>query len=708
MIRSFLVSVFFLMALAAFPSSDAEERVPTLAKELEPTNAQSRTTMNIVDQVRKNHLLRRKSLDDEASSFMFDKYLERLDRDAMFYLQSDIDEFEKYRKEFDNAFKRGNLEPAYEIYNRLLHRVADRVDWVDERLDRGIESFDLTSDRSIPVDRSEEPWPNSPSEADALWEDQITNSIIVDKLEGDEDYEILEELRKANQDRAKQITQIRSEDVFEQYMNIFTQSYDPHTNYFPRRASENFELNMSLSLEGIGAELGVVDEYVIINSLIKGGPAELQGEVQENDRIVAIGQEESGPLINVVGWRLDDVVDLIRGPRNTVVVLELLTPDQDGAENRIVAITRDTVDLQQSAASSKILNVNIYGEELTFGVIELPSMYADFQAFQDGKPDYRSATRDVAKLISKMQQANDIDALIIDLRENSGGALEEAHKLVSLFVPSGPTVQVAGRQKPVIWHDRDELTAWDGPLAVVVNRRSASASEIFAGAIQDYRRGIVVGTQTFGKGTVQQMFPLRSGKLKITLNKYYRISGQGTQHRGVVPDIEYPDVLNPNYPYENEIDNALAWDQIDPAEYEEQSNLALYIPELKERHESRVANNPDFAYFREIEKHYDELDSNRSISLNLETRKLKREEERAARLAPGNAFLVAKGMEPAESVSALRDAIREYMNERGDDPDGIIKETANILGDYMSLRSGISMVTPSATTTANFGVEEVE
>ena len=708
MIRNLLLTACIAMTVAVFPSTVTDEREPAQAKELAPTNAQSRTMMNIVDQVRKNHLLRRKSLDDEASSFMYDKYLDRLDRDAMFLLQSDIDEFEIYRNEFDDAFKRGNLKPAYEIYNRLLQRVADRVNWVEERLDRGIESFDLTTARSIPVDRSEEPWTQSPEEADALWEDQLTNSIIVDKLAGDDDEEILEELRKDNQIRTKQVTQVRSEDVFEQYMNIFTQSYDPHTNYFPRRASENFELNMSLSLEGIGAELGVQGEYIVIRRLVKGGPAELQGGVRKKDRIVAVGQEKSGPLIDVVGWRLDDVVDLIRGPKSTVVVLELLEPDEDGGEKRIVAITRDKVDLEQSAASSKVFNVDAHGQELTVGIIDLPSMYADFQAYKDGKPNYRSATRDVSKLISKMQAENDIDALIIDLRENSGGALEEAHKLVALFVPSGPTVQVSGERKPIVWYDRDELTEWDGPLAVIVNRRSASASEIFAGAIQDYRRGIVVGTQTFGKGTVQQLFPLRSGNLKITLNKYYRISGQGTQHQGVVPDIEFPDVLDPNDHYENKLDNALPWDEIEPAEFEVQSNLAVYIPELRERHQSRVETNPDFTYFREITKRWQELDRKRTVSLNLETRKQNREEERAARLAPGNAFLVAKGREPAETISELRDAIGSYMDETEDQPDGIIKETANILGDYVSLRSGISMATPSTSAPAEFGLEEVE
>ena len=705
MIRNYLKSFCLVAAVAALASFAQDDNVLTKSKELQPTNTQARTSMNIVDQVRKNHLLRHKSLNDETSEYIFNKYLERLDRDAMYLLQSDIDEFESYRYEFDDALKHGNLEPAYKIYNRLLERVIARVNWVNNRLEAGIESFDLKTDQTILLNRSEAPWPQSSEEADAIWEGFLTNTIILDKLQKTDDVEILDELIKDNEARSKQISQVRTEDVFEQYMNVFTQSYDPHTNYFPQRASENFELNMSLSLEGIGAELGVDGEYIKINRLVAGGPAELQGGVSRNDRIVAVGQQ-SGPLINVVGWRLDDVVDLIRGPKNTVVVLELLSPDTDGAEKRMVAITRDKVDLEQSAASSKVFDLDINGEAQTFGVITLPSMYADFQAVKDGVANYRSATRDVERLINQLKQENDIDALIIDLRENSGGALEEAHKLVALFVPSGPTVQVAGDQKPMIWHDRDEVTTWDGPLAVVVDRRSASASEIFAGAIQDYRRGIVVGTTTFGKGTVQQLFPLRNGNLKITLNKYYRISGEGTQHRGVVPDIHFPNVLNPNDHYEDKLDNALPWDEIDPAKYDVQSNLETYLPELLSQHASRVANNPDFAYFREIEKHYLEREKFKSVSLNLDARKQEREEERASRLAPGNAFLISKGLEPVQTIRELRDAIREYREANEDMPDAIVEETGYILGDYMSLRSGISMATQPAPS--NFVVEEVE
>lgn len=682
------------VALATTPS--AAELIS-----LAPLDVHPRTSLTIVEQLRHNHFLK-KPLDDELSSRVFEKYLQMLDAAKVYFMADDVAGLEKYRYKLDDALIRGDLEAAFEIFNLYQQRLTERLEFLLAELDGGLATLDFTVDDKIEVDRENASWPADEAELDRLWRQRLKAAALAMKLNGKELDEIETLLRKRYQNRLKQSGQTKSEDAFQIYVNAFATTYDPHTQYFSPRTSQNFNINMSLSLEGIGAVLRNEDEYTSVVELVTAGPADKSGLIKPADRIVSVGQGESGALIDVVGWRLDDVVELIRGPKGSTVRLEIIPSGTEDESTRVIQLTRNTVKLEEQAASSQVLELERGGQAYKIGIIELPTFYIDFKAVQQGDPNYKSTTRDVRRLIEELK-TQDIDGLVIDLRNNGGGSLQEADSLTGLFIKSGPTVQVkAANRRANIYSDNDDRIAWEGPMAVLVNRLSASASEIFAGAIQDYGRGIVIGSQTFGKGTVQTLVPLNRGQLKITAAKFYRVSGQSTQHQGILPDIDFPEVYDTERVGESSLDDAMPWDMIQPAVYPHSEQLEPLLSELQALHEQRVADNPDFVYMRKLSERSRENSRKTHLSLNEAVREQEKADDDAWRLNLENQLRIAKGEEPVESLDALEDLQKAQADADEQQEDALLIESGNVLIDYLSLLRTVAIVEslPSSDSTA--------
>jgi len=652
---------------------------------LEPLDVHPRTSLTIVEQLRHNHFLS-KVLDDRLSDHVFEKYLEQLDSGKAYLLASDVAGFEKYRQKLDDALVRGDLGPAYEMFNVFQHRQVERLQFLLAELGRGLDTMDFTTDEMLDVERKQANWPADEAELDRIWRQRLKAAVLTMKLNDKPLAEIQELLTKRYRNRLKQALQTKSEDVFQLYVNAFAAVYDPHTQYFSPRTSQNFNINMSLSLEGIGAVLRSDDEYTSVVELVPAGPADKSGLLKPSDRIVSVGQGETGPLIDVVGWRLDDVVELIRGPKDSKVRLEVIPHLAEDSGTRVITITRNTVQLEEQAAQKKLLTLDNNGVKTRIGIIEIPTFYADFKAIQQGDPNYKSTTRDVRKLIEELK-AEGIDGLVIDLRNNGGGSLQEADSLTGLFIPSGPTVQVkSANRRPSVYADTDDATAWDGPLAVLVNRLSASASEIFAGAIQDYERGIIVGSQTFGKGTVQTLIPLNRGQLKVTAAKFYRVSGKSTQHRGVIPDVTFPEIFNTDQIGESALEDAMPWDMIQPTVYDRGSSVTPLVAQLNERHLARVAGDVDFEYLQALARRARETSEQTLVSLNYETRKAEKADSDRWRLDLENALRKAHGKPVLASLDELEKAAEAEEKELEDPAkDPLLREAANVLVDFMSL-----------------------
>ena len=657
--------------------------------ELSPLSVHPRTSLTIVEQLRHNHYLQ-KDLDDDISSQIFDKYLELLDSTRVFFLAGDIAELEKYRHSLDDALKRGDLKPAFEIFNRYQTRLLERFDHLIGVLESGVDKFDFTEDDWVETDRENAAWPAHREEANELWRKRLKAAVLNMKLNGKELPEIQELLTKRYKNRLKQTQQTKSEDAFQVYVNAFATTYDPHTQYFSPRTSQNFNINMSLSLEGIGAVLRSEDEYTSIVRLVTAGPADKSGHLQPGDRIVSVAQGENGPLIDVVGWRLDDVVELIRGPKGSTVRLEVMPDKAEDKGTSVVRIVRNTVKLEDQAAQKKLLTLNRGGRDYRVGIVEIPTFYVDFNAVQEGKTDYKSTTRDVGLLVEELKNEG-IDALVVDLRNNGGGSLQEADSLTGLFIDSGPTVQVkSAKRRTSIFSDNDDKVVWDGPLAVMVNRLSASASEIFAGAIQDYGRGIVIGSQTFGKGTVQTLIPLNRGQLKVTAAKFYRVSGQSTQHQGVIPDIEFPEIFDIHRIGESSLDDAMPWDVIQPALDPVDNAIQPLLGDLRTRHSKRVADDPEFTYLRALAAKSQEQADRSRLSLNETARRAENDAEDQWRLELENALRKAKGEPELANLDELDEF--DFDEEATPGDDAMLVEAGEILLDFIGLDRQFAML----------------
>ncbi|MCY4442941.1 MAG: carboxy terminal-processing peptidase [Deltaproteobacteria bacterium] len=484
------------------------------------------------------------------------------------------------------------------------------------------------------------------------------------------------------------------------YTNAYLRAIDPHTAYFPPHQSENFNIHMSLSLEGIGAVLQADGESVKVLRLVAGGPADKAGDLQPGDRIVGVAQGQDGEMVDILGMRLDEVVSLIRGPKETTVRLEIIPQVSTTEERRIIRIVRNKVDLEDQQASSRILEVDLEGRTEKIGIIKLPTFYVDFAALRAGDPNYKSTAGDVKRLIAELKEAK-VGGLVIDLRDNGGGALQEAIALVGLFINRGPVVQVRdGRGVIRVHSDTNPGVTYRGPLAVLVNRLSASASEIFAGAVQDYGRGLVLGGQTFGKGTVQTLIPVRKGHLKLTQAKFYRISGASTQHRGVIPDIEFPGVIDKTEVGESSLDNALAWDSIDKTGYSRAGDTAPYLQAVAARHRQRVNADPDFAHLMARIARLEKERAETSISLSEKTRRARKKSDERRELESENTRRVAKGDKPFASFAELEAYNVKRAAAASSEDDPILDEAANILADFIELttpRQASTPVAPSAT-----------
>jgi carboxyl-terminal processing protease len=502
-------------------------------------------------------------------------------------------------------------------------------------------------------------------------------------LTGKSPEETRELLLKRFGNQLRMVQQINSEDGFQLYMNALTRCYDPHTQYFSPRVSENFNISMRLSLEGIGAVLTGEDEYTKIVSLVPGGPADKSKLLKPADRIVAVGQGKDAELQDVVGWRLDDVVDLIRGPKGTIVGLEVLPAGaEDPHKTKKISIERSTVTLEDQAARKKILSVERDRRTYTIGVIELPTFYLDFQALQAGDPSYKSTAKDIDRLLRECSEKN-IDGLILDLRNNGGGSLQEAVELCGEFLRYGPIVQVrSARDRIEVLSDSDHRIRYDGPLLILVNRLSASASEIVAGAIQDYGRGIIVGSQTFGKGSVQSLVPLVHGQLKATLATFYRVSGESTQYRGIIPDISYPCLFDPDEIGESALPDAMPWDSIDTVSFPPYKNLDTERIRLKKLHDQRMQADPDHLYLLSLTQHLRTLGDRTGISLSRLQREREQAEVEQFRLTLENNLRAAKGLSLYENFSALEK--EQSADNATEAPDAMLDEAANIMIDYIN------------------------
>ena len=657
--------------------------------DVEPLEVHSQVATAVVDRLREHHLIKTKRLDDDASSLIFDRYLEFLDAKRMFLLASDVTQLERYRTELDDALREGDLAPAFDIYNVVRQRALDRVEYEVALLRDGLEQFDFDIDESVPLDREDAPWPATQDDARNLWRLVLKSRALGGRLAGDEPEEIAERLTKRVRNNLRVIRQTRSEDVFQLFINAFAQTYDKHTQYFSPRDSADFNIHMSLSLQGIGAVLGTEDEYTVVHRLVKGGPAELGGDIKADDRILAVAQSANEPFVDIVGWRTDDVVELIRGPKGSPVLLKVMSKEPALAETRVVEIVRDVVKLEEQAASKSLLQLERAGAAHRIGVVTVPTFYIDFQALRNRDPDYTSTTRDVAKHIQALKD-DGMDGLIIDLRNNGGGSLQEAVELTGLFVESGPVVQVANLDyEPDVYNDVDDDALWNGPLAVIVNGYSASASEIFAGAIQDYGLGVVVGSKTFGKGTVQSLIALQRGELKLTERRFFRVSGEGTEQNGVTPDIPFP-VSEGRY---GDLSPSGAGGAIDTpdgrvpaAQFRALDKISPLVDVLRVRHAERTEDDAEFAYLRARKERFERLRDRTHLSLREEVRRAEKEADDAWLLEVENARLVAKGEQPAASVSELADRREaEAFAEPSPEDDTLVRETANIVMDLIHL-----------------------
>jgi carboxyl-terminal processing protease len=675
------------------------QATPALAKSsngnewdyLQPDRDQVIASLNVVELLKRHHY-NKPPLNDARSAKIFDSYIEMLDPSRSYFTASDLAEFEKWRNQFDNFLKNGNLEPGFAIYKIHLERLQSRLQYALSLLEKGVESFDFAVDEELLVDRKNAAWSKDEKELDDLWRKRVKDEVLRLKIAGKEPTAIEELLTKRYQNQLSRLEQTRGEDVFQTYINAFAQSYDPHTQYLSPDNAENFDINMSLSLEGIGAVLQSDNEYVKVVRLVPAGPAEKSKQIAPADKIVGVGQNEE-EMVDVIGWRLDEVVKLIRGPKGSVVRLEVIPASNapNDQSSKIVPITREAVKLEEQAAKKSVLNLAQDGRDYKLGIIEIPAFYLDFKALRAGDKDYKSTTRDVKKLLTELQQEN-VDGVVIDLRNNGGGSLQEATELTGLFIDQGPTVLVRNSDGRVdVLADEQQGAFYKGPLAVLVNRLSASASEIFAGAMQDYHRALIVGGQTFGKGTVQTVQPLNHGELKLTLAKFYRVSGQSTQHQGVIPDISYPAEVDTKEIGESALPEALPWDSIRAAISPDMNPFKPFLNELKSRHEARTTGNPDFVFTRDRLALTQELTHETTVSLNEDKRRAQQERIEKRQLALENARREAKGEEPLAKLEREDEATPQIQDKKiKPEDDAYLSETGRILLDYLGLQDAMA------------------
>jgi len=624
----------------------------------------------VITYILDNNHYRKISLNDSLSSQILDSYIKSLDNNKTYFTTSDLQAFEKYRTRLDDLIRAENVEVAYLIYNTFRRRFDERMNYIMTQLIT--QKFDYSADEYYETDRDKEPWCKSQEELNDVWRKIIKNQALSLKLAGKTQPEIEKMLKERYERFAKSIKQFNSEDVFSLYMNAVTESYDPHTNYMSPKQSDLFKQQMSLSLEGIGARLQTENDYTKVAEVIPGGPAQKSNLIQTNDRIIGVGQGEKGEIVDVIGWRIDEVVKLIKGPKGTTVRLQVL-PAATGVTgpSKVITLVRDKIKLEDQRAQKSVINYQKDGKQVKMGVITLPQFYMDFEGYQKGDPNYTSTTRDVQKLIKELQSEN-ISGIVLDLRNNGGGSLTEAIDLTGLFIKNGPVVQVKNSANKIeTLTDDNPAVVYNGPLVVLTNRFSASASEIFAGAIQDYNRGVVVGESSYGKGTVQTIIDLNRfindpdnqvGDLKITFQKFYRVTGSSTQHKGVTPDILLPTALSPEQFGESSSPSALPWDEIKGTLYQKTPMInAKVLESLNKAYEERLKTDPSLKRF--VIETEETLRSYKETRVSLNEEKRKKEMAEAEKRKAANSSLNTKVVGKEGTPIDLMEMDDEYLRE---------------------------------------------
>ncbi len=694
--KKFLLLPVLLLALSPLSLQASAPEVPVA--DLVPSADQVRATALITRIIEKHHY-RPQPLDDHLSAEIFKRYLKSLDPNKSYFTAQDVAALDHYRTTLDDALREARLQPAFEIFRLFRRRAEERGAYAASLLKR---QFDFTRDEDYVFNRSDLDWAKDQKALDDVWRKRVKNDVLSLRLAGRTHAQIVDTLGKRYERLGRSVAQLNAEDVYQLFMNAYTESIEPHTAYFSPRTSENFRIRLSLSLEGIGAALQTENEFTVVRRIIAGGPAEKGGELHVEDRITGVGQGTGQPMVDVVGWRLDDVVDLIRGPKDSVVRLEILPKGASATgAHKVITLVRNKIELAEQAAKKSLIEVPEGAEKMRIGVIDVPTFYLDAAGRARGDKDYRSTTRDVRRLLSELVKEG-VDGVVIDLRGDGGGSLTEAIDLTGLFIKSGPIVQVKDSTVRVqVYRDPDPGIAYGGPMAVLVDRYSASASEIFSGAIQDYGRGIVIGEPTYGKGTVQSLLDLDRftrdpdtdlGQLKATIAQFFRVSGGSTQHRGVVPDIVYPTALNSTKYGERMLDNALPWASVRPAAFKVAGDPQMVLPQVKARHDERMRSDPAFPILLDEMRALKQAREQTSTSL-VETRR--RSEQKVLEKAERdrqNKLRASRGMEPLrkDADKAAADATGAddpHEGEGGKDLGAQIwlDEAAHILSDWIDL-----------------------
>ena len=673
-----------------FPDGVALEE-GSLSEDLKPTPAQMKAE-GLAIRILSNYHYRKIDLNDSLSAEIYEKYLDDIDHGKLYFLASDVAKFDKYKYSFDDFLKNDELQVPFDIYNTFRKRYQERSEYIQKLLAKP-EPFNYTKEESLNTDREKMTWAKSTDELDDTWRKYIKSEALDLKLAGKADTAAISTLAKRYKTRNRALERIRSEQVFQMYMNAYAESLDPHTNYLGPVSADRFKQDMSQSLEGIGALLREEESYIKIVDVIPGGPAFRGKQLKKEDRIMGVAQGDDSEYVDIVGWFVDDAVKLIKGPKGTIVRLQVLAADAlPNTPPREIRIVREKIKLEEQRAKSEIVTVDHGGKPMKIGVIDIPLFYRDFEGAQKHEKEFSSTTRDTQKLMEELRKEG-VEGIVIDLRNNGGGSLTEAISLTGLFINKGPVVQVKESQGDVeVQADTDPMVAYDGPLAVMVNRFSASASEIFAAAIQDYKRGLVVGEQTYGKGTVQTLIELNKwmpkekddlGQVKMTVAKFYRINGSSTQLRGVMPDLELPTAFTAEEYGEASQPSALPWDQIPSSRYELTDNISdQVVNQLRDKYNSRLKSDEELKKLAADLANFKKAREDKTISLQIDKRRKERAEAEKKRTALNELDDDTDGgdeAEPTETTPAKKKK------------DIYLTETSRILADLVTITNEPSL-----------------
>ena len=666
--------LIFVIIFSILISSETYEKIDISKKKKDLSN-------EIFKKLSREHYVRNFN-DEDFNKKYFEAIFERLDKEKNYFIKSEVDHYLKKASEItSNKF---DIELAYELINLYYEKLVAYSEFQINLIENT--NFDFTTYEYLDIYEDDNEWQINISNIEEIWRLETKNDLLVAKLSDSSSDSPKADISKRYKNRLRRIAQQKEEDIFSLAMNILTNQFDPHSSYLSPRSAEDFDMNMSLKLSGIGALLGVDDDYTKVISLVPGGPAEKSGKIKPEDRISKIKQFDEDEFTDVVGWRIDEVVDLIRGDIDTEVEIEFISFESDIDNRKIVTLKREEVKLEDRAAQSDVYEIG----ENRIGVIDLPSFYIDFEEYAKENKDYKSSSKDVKNILEKFND-NAVDAVVLDLRNNGGGALIEANKIIGLFVSSGPTVQVKQKRGYIQpYGDSRAVQVWNKPVIVLVNRYSASASEIVAGAIQDYRRGLVVGQRTFGKGTVQSLENLSEGQIKITESKYYRVNGKSTQNKGVMPDIELPVTWDIDSVGESSYPTALPWDVIRPYRHKKFVIDASIVENVLELHETRLTYEPNLNYLKEVRKRYDLNKDKKFLSLKIQDRDNQKNLRKNWLLEIENKRRSSLGFDTFASYEDL-----ENFNKENDDitdanridfeNDYQLIESAKIVSDYLDL-----------------------